>query len=288
MSAADARANPASGRDRIGAAPFRVIAHRGASAHAPENTLPAFAMALELGAREVEMDVRFSADEVIVVFHDDSLDRKSNGAGRVRHHQADDLMRVDVGSWFDATHPDAARSFAGTCIATLDEVLGALGGRVHHHIEIKGFDDLLPLQLLRCIDDHDLRELVTVTSFSLRPLLQMRSLAPALPICFLLRDAHDALRSAEFRPELEGLDAAEVHDHWIDIAAEAGFQQVGVRAADTRPRTVARAADRGLEVRGWGVQREADLEHLVRVGAVGATVDWPGRALEIVRAMGAG
>jgi len=268
-------------------APFRVIAHRGASAHAPENTLPSFEAAIELGAREIELDVRFSADEQIVVFHDDALDRKTDASGRVRHHTAAALRRVDIGSWFDATHPDAARPFAGTRIAVLDEVLELTAPRVHHHIEIKGFDDWLPLRLLQAIDAHRLRDRVTITSFSLRPLLQMRRLAPDLPICFLLRDAHDALRSAEFRPQLEGRSAEDVHDYWIDTAAEAGFGQVGVRAADTLPRTVARAADRGLEIRGWGVRDEDDLRHLVRLGAVGATVDWPGRALEIVRELGA-
>jgi glycerophosphoryl diester phosphodiesterase len=264
-----------------------VIAHRGASAHAPENTLAAFQAALDLGAREVEMDVRFSADECIVVFHDDALDRKTDARGRVRHHSAASLRRVDIGSWFDRTHPHASSRFAGTPIALLDEVLELLAGRVHHHIEIKGFDDWLPLRLLQAIDAHDLRGRVTVSSFSLRPLLQMRRIAPAVPICFLLRDAHDALRSAEFRPELEGRSPEAVHDYWIDVAAESGLDQVGVRAADTTPRAIARAADRGLEVRGWGVRDEDDLRHLVRLGAVGATVDWPGRALEIVHELGA-
>lgn len=268
--------------------PFRVIAHRGASAHAPENTLPAFELAVELGAREVELDVRFSADDRIVVFHDDALDRKTDGAGRVRHHHATALQRVDIGSWFDATHPDADRRYAGTTVTLLDAVFEQLAGRVRYHVEMKGFDDLLPLRLLQAIDAFDLRERVTVTSFSLRPLLQMQRLAPDLPLCLLLRDAHDALRSAEFRPQLEGKSAEDVHDYWIDVAAESGFAQVGVRAADTQARTVARAADRGVDVRGWGVRDEEDLRHLVRLGAVGATVDWPGRALEIVGEMGAG
>ncbi len=285
---ASARSSSEAAKTAPAHAPFRVIAHRGASAHAPENTLPAFERALELGATEVELDVRFSADERIVVFHDDALDRKTDAKGRVRHHTAASLQRVDIGSWFDATHPEERRRYAGTRIALLDEVFELLGTRVAYHVEMKGFDDLLPLRLLQAIDAFGLRDRTTVTSFSLRPLLQMRRLAPELPLCLLLRDAHDALRSAEFRPQLEGRSAEEVHDYWIDVAAEAGFEQVGVRAADTLPRTVARAADRGVDVRGWGVRDEADLRHLVRLGAVGTTVDWPGRALEIVHEMGAG
>ena len=267
--------------------PFRVIAHRGASAHAPENTLPAFERAIELGASEVELDIRFSADDEIIVYHDDDLERKTGRVGRVRQHAAKDLRRMDIGAWFDRTHPESAESFEGTYLVSLQEVFEQIGSRVAYHIEIKGWEDWLPLRLLQEIDRFALRDQVTVTSFSMRPLIQMRALSDQVPICFLLRDAADAIRSAEFRPELEGCDSAEVHDYWIDAAAAAGFQQVGIRAADVLPRTLARATDRGLEVRGWGVQNEEDLARLVRLGAVGATVDWPGRGIEVVEEMGA-
>ena len=261
---------------------FRVIAHRGASAHAPENTLPAFESAVAQGAREVELDVRFSADEEIIVFHDDTLDRKTNHGGRVRHHTAATLRRVDVGSWFDRRHPDGDRIFAGTPVVSLDQVLGALGGSVHYHIEIKGFEDWLPLRVLQEVDKYGVTVQATVTSFSMRPLVQMRKLREDLPLCFLLRDAVDAVRTAEFRPELERKEPAAVQAYWIAAAAAEGFQQVGVRACEVTRDTVALAREHGLGVRGWGVRDEADLERLVRLGAIGATVDWPGRALELV------
>ncbi len=264
-------------------APFRVIAHRGASAHAPENTIPAFERAILLGATEVELDVRFSADERIIVFHDDSLDRKTSVSGRVRDYPAGYLLRVDIGRWFDRTHPELEERFEGCPLVSLEQVFEALGRRVHYHIELKGWEDLLALRVLQEIDRFDLRDLVTVTSFSKRPLVQMRALDPELPICFLLRDAADAIRSAEFRPALAGLGVEEVQDYWIDEAARAGFQQVGVRAADVRPRTLARAAGRGLEVRAWGIRNESDLVHVARLGAVGATVDWPDRAFDLIR-----
>ena len=263
---------------------FRLIAHRGASAHAPENTLPAFDLALEHGAREVELDVRFSADEELVVFHDDALDRKTALRGRVRHYPADVLYQTDIGRWFDRTHAEADRRYEGTSICGLAAIFGRLGSGVRYHVEMKGFEDLLALRLLEMIDRFGLREVVTVTSFSMRPLLQMRRLAPELPLCLLLRDAFDAVRSAEFRPELEGKSVEAVQEYWIDQAASSDFQQIGVRAARLSPRTAAHAAARGLEVRGWGVRTEADLLHLFDLGAVGTTVDWPRRAGEILRA----
>ena len=262
--------------------PFRVIAHRGASAHAPENTLPAFERAVALGASEIELDVRFSADESIMVFHDDDLQRKTGLVGRVRHYPSEVLRKTEIGAWFDREHPEIEESFEGTTLVSLDEVLRQLGSRVHYHIEIKGWEDWLPLRLFQTIDRFGLLDRVTITSFSMRPLAQMRGLSGDIPICFLLRDAFDAVRTAEFRPELEGADAADVQDYWIDAAAARGFQQVGIRAADVSPRTLARAVGHGLEIRGWGIRTEADLEDLVRLGVIGATVDWPGRGLQIV------
>ena len=261
---------------------FRVIAHRGASEHAPENTLPAFEKAVALGADEIELDIRFSSDEEIVVFHDDRLDKKTQLHGRVRHYPGEVLFRTDIGSWFDQRKSAAGTRYAGTCIVGLRSVLQQMKGRVHFHIELKGFEDLLPLRLLQMIDEFGLRSAVTVTSFSMRPLLQMRELATEIPLCLLLRDTFDAVRSAEFRPELIGASPEKVQQYWSDQAANAGFQQIGVRAADMLPQTAAHAADRSLAVRGWGVRSAEDLLQLYNLGAIGATVDWPGRALEAI------
>ncbi len=258
---------------------FRVIAHRGASAHAPENTLPAFASAVACGAREVELDVRFSSDHEIIVFHDDALDRKTDREGRVSHYTAATLRRTRIGPWFHRTHPQAEGDFSQTCIAGLAEVLALLGTGVHYHVEIKGSEDTLPLRLLEQLDAAGVLGQATLTSFSLRPLEQVRSVAPEVPLCFLLRDAADAMRSAEFRPELEGLAPDAVQAYWIDAAAAAGFEMVGVRAADASLHTREHAQRAGVALRGWGVRDIADLHHLEALGAVGATVDWPAQAL---------
>jgi glycerophosphoryl diester phosphodiesterase len=258
---------------------FRVIAHRGASGYAPENTLPAFALAEEQGALEVELDVRFSSDLEIVVFHDDRLERKTDLHGRVRDHSARSLRAADVGSWFDRTHPTVETRYAGTGISLLAEVLERFERRFHYHVEIKSWDDLLPVRLLQALDARSLLDRVTITSFSMRPLRKVRELDPSLPVCFLLRDAADALRSAEFRPELEGRTRGEVQRYWVEAAARAGFDQVGVRAADLSPALVAFARRRGLETRAWGVTDDRAMERVFECGAVGMTIDWPDRGL---------
>ncbi len=109
----------------------KVIGHRGAAGHAPENTLASFRKAAALGARWVEFDTKLSRDGHVVVFHDEDLDRTTNGSGRLADKDLAELKTLDAGSWF-------AESFHGERIPTLGEtmaVLGELG--IGANVEIK-------------------------------------------------------------------------------------------------------------------------------------------------------
>ena len=108
-----------------------VIAHRGDTAAAPENTLPAFAAAIDAGAGGIELDVHPSRDGAPVVHHDYYLDRTTSGTGLVSDHTLAELRTLDAGGWFD-------ERFAGEGIPTLEEVLSLATGRVRLEIELKG------------------------------------------------------------------------------------------------------------------------------------------------------
>jgi glycerophosphoryl diester phosphodiesterase len=110
---------------------FMVIAHRGASAYAPENTLAAFDPALHMGCRHLELDVDFSSDGHIVVIHDDTVDRTTNGTGSVGSHTLAELRTLDAGAWFGTP-------FTGERIPTFAEVLERYQGLVHIHTRSKG------------------------------------------------------------------------------------------------------------------------------------------------------
>jgi glycerophosphoryl diester phosphodiesterase len=97
------------------AAPL-LIAHRGGAVEAPENTLAAFRYSLALGIRWFELDVQMSRDGALVVFHDETLDRTTNGDGPIGSLTLEDLRRLDAGSWFGS-------QYAGERIPTLREVL---------------------------------------------------------------------------------------------------------------------------------------------------------------------
>lgn len=114
-----------------------IIAHRGYSRDYPENTIAAFDAAVEAGADMIELDVTLSQDGQLVVIHDDTLNRTTDGEGFVCHQQADDLLTLDAGRWFD-DHPQTRP------IPSLDEVMRRYAGRIPLNIEVKPF---FPLSL---------------------------------------------------------------------------------------------------------------------------------------------
>jgi glycerophosphoryl diester phosphodiesterase len=161
-----------------------VVAHRGASATFPENTLQAFDAAVAAGAQAVEFDVRLSADGVPVVVHDPDVSRVSNGAGFVHELPVDDLRALELSG--------------GGRIPTLREVLDLLSGRAGLDIEIKNipgepaFDSPKEAVLQACLRELDGFEgPVLVTSFNWLSIERCRELAPAIPTGFLTIGAVD-------------------------------------------------------------------------------------------------
>ncbi len=141
------------------------IAHRGASAYVPENTVAAFDHALELGCVHVELDVRLSADGVPVVIHDATLDRTTNGHGPVAAQPWLELRCLDAGSWM---HP----RFAGLRIASLDEALAAIWPRATPLLELK--EPIAPAIIEPLLRKHGAMEDALIGSFDPNILLPFR------------------------------------------------------------------------------------------------------------------
>ena len=110
--------------------PVMIIAHRGFSGAAPENTLASFQKAIEIGSDMIELDVQLSKDGKLVVLHDNTLERTTNGQGRVEDYNLQELKKLDAGAWLGA-------QFSGEKIPTLEEALDLAKGRVLVNIEIK-------------------------------------------------------------------------------------------------------------------------------------------------------
>tara|TARA_R110002124_G_scaffold47149_2_gene140673 strand:+ start:10366 stop:11256 length:891 start_codon:yes stop_codon:yes gene_type:complete len=148
---------------------FIVIAHRGASAYFPENTMAAFKAAVEMNADMIELDVLLSKDNIPIVFHDEKLNAKTNGKGFVKDFSLSELQELDAGSWFD-------KKFKGERIPTLREVLEYCKDKILVNVEIKteavseleqgGIEELV----LNMIEELRIQDQVIISSFDYRVL----------------------------------------------------------------------------------------------------------------------
>ena len=219
-----------------------IIGHRGASADAPENTLAAFALALEQSADGIEFDVQLCADGVPVVMHDDTVDRTCDGTGRVSDLTLAELKMLTI----DHEHP----------VPTLDEVFAALGPRTLYNVELKalGLRDGGPSEAVaRLILAHGLGEQVLVSSFSPFTVLEARRHLPVHVPVALLRErpltrlAHGFVKAEADHPENVLVDEA----------------------------LMAWARRRGLRVNVWTVDDPAEAQRLTRLGVHGIITNKP-------------
>ncbi len=235
---------------------IRVIAHRGASSYAPENTLPAFDLALEMGVRDLELDVHLTRDGHVVVIHDETVDRTTNGSGPVASHALEELRALDAGSWFDAR-------FAGARIPTLDEVLARYRGRAHVHIEIKGHSKDLVLRTVDLVRAYGMSGAVTITSFQKARLDETRAYASEVPTGWLVSEVDEAI---------------------IAEGRAMKLTQICPRAATVTPELVDRLRAEGFVVRAWGVATEELMRRVVAAGADGMTINFPDKLLAYLAA----
>lgn len=167
-----------------------VIAHRGVSHLAPENTVASFKMANELGIEWVEFDVMLSKDQVPVVFHDDTLSRTTNGSGFIDQYTFDELRKLDAGSWFSS-------AFAGEKIPSLSEVIGFLAAnQMNANIEIKVLHDNDVINVQKTLEviakiRPPADSMFLFSSFSIDALHELKRLIPAAKRGLLIDEWHD-------------------------------------------------------------------------------------------------
>jgi len=186
----------------------RVIGHRGAVASAPENTLAGFRKAAELGVRWVEFDVRLTFDGSCVLLHDDTAERTTDGAGRIRDLALAELQRLDAGSWFDP-------AFAGERVPTLEEAIALLAELgLGANVELKpspGQEEETARRALGILRERWPARLPTplVSSFQEAALAAAREAMPEAPRGLLLGAV-----PRDWRQRAEDLDCATIHcDH---------------------------------------------------------------------------
>lgn len=195
---------------------LRVIAHRGASGYAPENTLAAFRMALELNAQAVELDVHETRDGELVVIHDPDLRRIAGSKQKVKDLSYSELSSKDAGSWFSPEFKDEK-------VPKLEAVLDLVDGKVEVHVELKdGSGPGVESRLLNLLQKRSpkCREFV-VSSFDHKALARFRALDPRLRLGYLvgLTPYGGALRQAsELGCESIHISLRQVSTRWTQGA----------------------------------------------------------------------
>ena len=181
--------------------PVHLIAHRGYSTRFPENTLAAFAAAIEAGAQEIEFDVQHTKDNIAIICHDDTLDRTTTLGGRCVDYKLEEIQQATIK---DPRHPE--RSFPGMQVPTLEDVLSMFGGLVGMNVHFKH----------PAADGHSFKQLVTSRAFEAR---QQHSLYVA--------GGADVLSAArEQTPELDRCCLMLQHDPLAQLQAALDYQCV--------------------------------------------------------------
>lgn len=236
----------------------QIIAHRGASFDAPENTLPAIRLAWDQGADAVEVDVHLSRDGQVAVIHDANTRKTAGFNRRVCNQTWAELQKLDAGSW-------KHRKWAGTCIPTLDQVLATVPKGKRLFVEVKCGDDFIKAAA-SSLKNRSAKELVVI-GFSLPTMQKIKATFPELEVCWIVEFKRN-LRTARWSPKPS--DA-------IAQARAAGLD--GIDAGANGPITsefVRHTKAEGLNVYIWTVDSVRLARRLIAAGVDGITTNRPG------------
>jgi glycerophosphoryl diester phosphodiesterase len=236
-----------------------VIAHRGASERLPENTIAAFNLAIEIGADAVELDTMLTADGVPVVIHDQTLERSTNGSGRVSSKSAAEISQL-----FVCTKRDG--DYSKEKVPTLEQVFTEVGGHILLNVELKNLSsplDNLVGVVVRLVRIMGLEERVLFSSFNPYALMKARKIAPEIRRAALVGGGpriislinEKATDYSVFHPEVSLVSQELVDRHHVN----------------------------GRKVNVWTVNDATQMRRLLAMGVDGLITDSPDIAMKVVR-----
>lgn len=240
-----------------------IIAHRGSSGNAPENTLAAFSLALEHGVDAIECDVRLTKDNHLVVIHDATLNRTTNSTGYVRDHTLEQLKSLDAGAWFH-------RRFAGERIPTLEDVLALVDGKRGLNIEIKPVSNSTDATAIvqRCVTSlrkFRAQRYVLISSFQHSLLRLVRRYDAAVNIGLLYHPVHHLGKSP--------IRLARQHEACVFVC----------NARFLRPGVIIDAHRSNIAVAVYTVDTRNQLHRCLRMGVEGIVTNVPETILKLLQ-----
>lgn len=230
-----------------------IIAHRGASACAPENTLAAFKLALQQGADGIELDAKLSSDGQVVVIHDQIVDRTTPLKGRVRDYSMADLHKMDAGSHFDI-------AFRGESIPSLEDVIKAVGQLTYTNIELTNYSspfDELPSKVAELVRRYKLNHRVLFSSFNIIALKRINRLLPEAPVGLLTFPGW----TGKIKKIIPGWF---LHRDSLHISLK-----------DANPKMIRDLQSKGQKVLVYTVNLEQDMQRMYEIGVDGIFTDDP-------------
>jgi glycerophosphoryl diester phosphodiesterase len=247
------------------------MAHAGGKGTRPENTLLACEQALLDGADVLELDVHATADGVLVVIHDDTVDRTTDGTGRVKDFTLDELRLLDAGHAFTtddgATYPYRGM---GLQIPTLEEVFDAFPD-VPYVLEIKQVDPPIVEPFIELCRDKGVLDRLIIASFWEEPLVEVRQQLPDVPTNFAVPEVIEFLALTD-ETEPSYVPPAE----FLQVPIE--LQNISVLS----PELVERAGRLDLRVHAWTINDASQMQMLVDMGVDGIITDYPARLRDLL------
>jgi len=248
-----------------------IIAHRGASKHAPENTFAAFKRAVDAGADGIELDVRLAKDGVAVVFHDSSLKRIAGRKGKISHFTSTELGSIDVGSWFNRNTPKLADpSYKLEGVPSLEQTLAFLNsfpGLIYIELKCKEADTKrLAKAVCSVIWDSPLLPQIVVKSFKLSALPHVKKACPTVRTAAL------------FAPKIKNILRKD--RHLLRLAKEAGADEISLHYTLATRKLMKKAAKRDLRVIIWTADHPRWIRRALRLGLAAVITNDPVRMLE--------
>lgn len=244
-----------------------IIAHRGASGSAPENTLAAVNKALEIGVDMVEIDVHQTKDKEIVVIHDNTVNRTTNGRGRVRDYSLKHLKALDAGSWFSS-------EFKNERVPALAEVIKLVKGKAELLIEIKssgaypGIEEII----IKILEENDFVKQCVIHCFNSVSLKKIRTHHPEVRIQKLvLGNIFFLPLHIDYRPQLG-------HYHHYDFVSGINPNHKYINEMMLK-----KIQQKGQTVYVWTQNDEEKMKELISLGVDGIITDYPEKLKKIIQ-----
>ncbi|MGH0429797.1 glycerophosphodiester phosphodiesterase [Bacillus hominis] len=239
------------------------IAHRGASAYAPEHTIAAYKLGQQLKGDYIEIDLQMTKDGHLIAMHDETLNRTTNGTGLVKEHSLVDIKQLNAGSFFNKKHPNLAKKeFEDATVPTLEEIIKTFGQNANYYIETKSPDEYPGMEekLLEIINHYQINNKVIIQSFSEESLRKIHNLNANIPLVQLL--------SYKKAVQLTGSEIEKYKTYCIGLGMNYKYID------EAYVKTIQKF---GLEVHPFTVDNEKDMKKLLIWGVDGMFTNYPDR-----------